>query len=87
MFLCLLNIIVMKEEIEIKNIYIKWNYYHNIINLLLNYILIHYEINNNKIKLFNKQTNSNLLMINDIIINNDIIIKINIKYRWINIID
>ena len=86
MFLCLLNIIVMKE-IEIKNIYIKWYYEHNIINFLLHYILIHYEINNNKIKLFNKQTNSNLLMINYIIINNNITIKINITYRWINIID
>ena len=77
----------MKEEIEIKNIYIKWDYYHNIINFLLHYILIHYEINNNKTKLFNKQTNSNILMIIDIIINNNIIIKINIKYRWITIID
>ena len=77
----------MKEEIEIKNIYIKWDYYHNIINLLLYYILIHYEIDNNKTKLFNKQTNSNLLMIIYIIINNNITIKINIKYRWINNID
>ena len=39
------------------------------------------QIDNNKTKLFNKQTNSNLLMIIDIIINNNIIIKINIKYR------
>ena len=75
------------DKKEIKNIYIKWYYYHNIINFLLHYILIHYEINNNKIKLFNKQTNSNLLMIIDIIINNNIIIKINIKYRWITNID